>query len=104
MRSIPILSPEHRYIELFLNSEPSSRVSPGVGGGYGSGLVDDYDGMGGGSAYDHDLGGSGYGGGSGFSGGYNSRQGQGFGGSQGGYGQGGFGNQGSCMYFTKQQF
>ncbi|BFZ17811.1 hypothetical protein BsWGS_20848 [Bradybaena similaris] len=95
---------QHRYIELFLNSEPTSRVSPGGGGGYGSGMVEEYGSMGGVSAYDDDLGGSGYGGGSGFGGGYNSRQGQGFGGSQGGYSHGGgFGNQGSFIFIVFQE-
>uniref|UniRef100_A0A0B7AU52 RRM domain-containing protein n=1 Tax=Arion vulgaris TaxID=1028688 RepID=A0A0B7AU52_9EUPU len=95
---------QHRYIELFLNSEPNVRGSLGSGGGYGSSMG----GFGGGNmgadnGYNDDLDGPGFGQGSaGFGGGYGSGLGGSFGGSQsgfgshgGGYGSGsGFGNQG----------
>ncbi|XP_055876218.1 heterogeneous nuclear ribonucleoprotein F-like isoform X2 [Biomphalaria glabrata] len=83
---------QHRYIELFLNSEPNIRGGGG-GGGYGNGfgggsLLD-------GDGYNDDIGGIGFGqgsnSGSGFGGGYGGSPSQsGFGG-----GQIGFGNQGS---------
>jgi len=78
---------QHRYIELFLNSEPNMRSGGGGGGGYGNG------GFGGGNmgndGYNDDMV-PGFGGQNGqgsFGGGYGGNHGQGF-------GQQGFGNQG----------
>ncbi|KAH9495430.1 Heteroproteinous nuclear ribonucleoprotein H [Bulinus truncatus] len=86
---------QHRYIELFLNSEPNIRGGGG-GGGYGNGFGGGS--LSGGNGYNDDIDGIGFGQGGG--------SGSGFGGGGGGYGggpgqsgfggnQGGFGNQSS---------
>uniref|UniRef100_A0A0B7ASE3 RRM domain-containing protein n=1 Tax=Arion vulgaris TaxID=1028688 RepID=A0A0B7ASE3_9EUPU len=96
---------QHRYIELFLNSEPSARSS--LGGGYGNGAGF---GLGTGDDYDDsiDIRGYGHDGGSSFSGRYGGGSGQGsygssqggFGSQGGGYGSGsGFGNQGGLSSY-----
>nr|KAG5710375.1 hypothetical protein BaRGS_022193 [Batillaria attramentaria] len=81
---------QHRYIELFLNSTPSTRGGSD-GGGYGGDLGGAFPGnsMGGGSG-----GNFGNGGGGGYNDGGNSNMGGGFGMGSGGSG-GGFGNQGT---------
>ncbi|GFR74304.1 heterogeneous nuclear ribonucleoprotein H-like [Elysia marginata] len=88
---------QHRYIELFLNSEPGMRQSQGGGGGgYGNSMGGAFGGgsaMDAGNGYNDDMRGGGFGqGGSlggGFGGGYGGGQGGG-----GGFGNQGFGNQG----------
>lgn len=97
---------EHRYIELFLNSEPNARGSLGGGGGYGNSLSGGFGGrnMDAGNGYNDDMDDPGFGQGGGFGGGYGSGCDEGsFGNGQGGFGGygsggGGFGNQGSSTY------
>ncbi|GFO33139.1 heterogeneous nuclear ribonucleoprotein f [Plakobranchus ocellatus] len=86
---------QHRYIELFLNSEPGMRSSQGGGGGgYGNSMGGGFGGgnaMDAGNGYNDDIRGGGFGQGGGLGGGF----GGGYGGGQGGGGGGGFGgNQG----------
>lgn len=103
---------QHRYIELFLNSEPNMRNNGGSGGGggYGNNMGGGFGGqMPSGNGYNDDMvpgfGQGGGGGNAGFGGGYGAGPNQGFGGNQGGFGNqggagfgnqsgGGFGNQG----------
>jgi len=90
---------QHRYIELFLNSEarePTMRNNGG-GGGYGNGMDGGFGGggMGNDNGYNDDMvSGFGQGGGAGFGGGYGGGQ-QSFGGGQGGGFGGGQSNFGS---------
>lgn len=96
---------QHRYIELFLNSEPRepNMRNNGGGGGYGNGMDGGFGSMGNDNGYNDDMvSGFGQGGGGGFGGGgygggqqsFGGGQGGGFGGGQGNFGSGGHGGSG----------